>query len=505
MSKNIGFEKVRVSLKDLLGSEYVEAVCGARSAVSGEDHKDLMKNASRKVDLYPLRFQKRLNRMLSQTGKTVCRGLNSTAKGSSSSAVNRATRTGMAPLAGYGYFRVGEDGRLYMITKSEHYHASVGHSFPGYGLLETARSLGIPNATHNNTRGYITRKLEQELVRAAGRSLSYGVLNLETGSLAVEAALKMVLARFYRSQSDDPAPPHHGRIPVVVVVGDDNDDLQANYHGTTMMTQAMRGMWGGLCSKLEKGKTLVVRPVRPNNKSDLRRVFREYDKGPYKIAAFFHEIVMMNYGAVLLTKDFLQLAYDLCRKSGAATVDDEIQSCMWHHDLLMFREWRLKPDFVALGKGFPGGEYPASKVIFNTDFDNLPQFGALVTNGQEEIASLAYLVTMAWARANSKVTRRLGDLFERKVRRIAGDHKSTVAGVHGKRHMVGIVFKDVEPARSFSAYLNERGVDVSVQTYKTAVPPVALLKLPLTMGLAAIEALVEKVDLALTASEGNSK
>ncbi len=78
MSRNTGFEKVRISLKDLLGSEYMEAVCGARSAVSGEDHKDLMKKASRKVDLYPLRFQNRLNRMLPQAGKTVCKGLNST-------------------------------------------------------------------------------------------------------------------------------------------------------------------------------------------------------------------------------------------------------------------------------------------------------------------------------------------------------------------------------------------------------------------------------------------
>jgi acetylornithine/succinyldiaminopimelate/putrescine aminotransferase len=501
LDKNTEFERVRISLKDLLGSQYVQAVCNARSAVSGEDHRELMKKASRKVDLYPLRFQKRLHRLLPQVGNVVCQGLRSTAKGSSSRAINHATKTGMAPLAGYGYFRVGEDGRLYMTAKSEHYHTSLGHSFPGYELLETARSLGIPNATHNNTRGYITRKLEQELTRAAGRSPSYRVVNLETGSLAVEAALKMVLARFYKSQADDSVPPYEGKIPVVVVVGNDGNDLQANYHGTTMFTQTMRGMWGELRSKMERAEMFVVRPVRPNCQDDLRRVFREYDQGRYKIAAFFHEIVMMNYGAVLLTKDFLQLAYDLCRKSGAATVDDEIQSCVWHPDLFMFREWKLKPDFVAVGKGFPGGEYTASKVIFNAEFDNLPQFGALVTNGQEEIASLAYLVTMAWARANSKVTRRLGDIFEKKVRAIASNYKGTVQGVNGKRHMVGIAFQDVVPARSFCGYLNERGIDISVQTYKTAVPPVALLKLPLTTGLAAIEALVEKVDRALAASE----
>ena len=42
-------------------------------------------------------------------------------------------------------------------------------AFPGYRLLETARALGIPNATHNNTRGCITRLLEEELVRRRQR------------------------------------------------------------------------------------------------------------------------------------------------------------------------------------------------------------------------------------------------------------------------------------------------------------------------------------------------
>ena len=55
----------------------------------------------------------------------------------------------------------------------------------------------------------------------------------------------------------------------------------------------------------------------------------------------------------------------------------------------------------AVGKGFPGGEYPASRILFNDRMDDhLPQFGALVTNGQEELASLAYLITMRWAAAS---------------------------------------------------------------------------------------------------------
>ena len=64
---------------------------------------------------------------------------------------------------------------------------------------------------------------------------------------------------------------------------------------------------------------------------------------------------------------------------------------------------------MAVGKGFPGGEYPASRLIFSAVLDCMPQFGALVTNGQEELASLAYLITMRWAKANAQVTRAVGD------------------------------------------------------------------------------------------------
>lgn len=72
-----------------------------------------------------------------------------------------------APLSALGCFRLGEDGRLYFAGKSEHYHIPLGHGFPGYALLDKARALGIPNATHNNTRGYITRLLERRLIAAA--------------------------------------------------------------------------------------------------------------------------------------------------------------------------------------------------------------------------------------------------------------------------------------------------------------------------------------------------
>lgn len=505
---------VRKSLSDLLGSEYVEAVCRACARITGRKVSRLLAEARRSVDFFPAGMQRSLERLLPKTGCIAVRPFAGAPRGASTAAFDNVTKTPMAPLSGFGYFRVGENGRLYLISKSEHYHAPLGHAFPGYRLVAIARGLGIPNATHNNTRGFVTRHLEEELVRVAADpsgSQSNGdrrldrVLNLETGSLAVEAALKMILARFYRPQADSPEPVYSGRTPVILVVGDDDGGLQANYHGTTVLCQTMRGMWPAFASILEDSGALVVRPVRPNNIDDVRKAFAAFDSGKYKVAAFFHEIVMMNYGARLLTRDYLRAVYEMCSKHDVPTVDDEIQSCIWHHDFFMFKEYSLRPSFVALGKGFPGGEYPASRILFTSHYDMLPQFGALVTNGQEELASLSYLITMTWAQANSDMTRCIGEYFEERVRAVAERHRSLVASVDGKRHMLGIAFSDVDTAKALATGLNEVGLDISVQTYKSDCPPSALLKLPLIISTKAVDLVVERLNSALATCEGRSR
>ncbi len=113
-------------------------------------------------------MQEKLTSLLPKVGsQVISKSLENTATGASTTKFNENSKTAAAPLGGHGYYRLGEDGRLYLMSKSEHYHAPLGHSFPGYTLVDHARKLGIPNATHNNTRGYITRRLEEELVRTA--------------------------------------------------------------------------------------------------------------------------------------------------------------------------------------------------------------------------------------------------------------------------------------------------------------------------------------------------
>ncbi len=506
------FEPVCLSLAEVVGPAYVDAAARARAALTGEDLKAVLAPATTPVDFYPAAFQERLLALLPRVGERIVdRGPGASPRGATTHHFDAASSTERAPINGYGYFRVGEDQRLYLMTKCEHYHVPLGHAFPGYRLVSIAKELGVPSATHNNTRGWITRRLEEELVCAANRispddrealhriaaanepDAINRVLNLETGSLAAEAALKMILARFYPSEEVSEPPPYDGRTPVFLVIGTDDGALGANYHGTTFLTQTMRGMWPAFFRPMEESGLMRVCPIRPNSQEDLEAAFQRYEGGPTKIAAFFHEIVMMNYGARRLTPAFLRRAYQLCAENDVATVVDEIQSCIWAPAFFLYHEYDLRPTCVVIGKGFPNGEYAASRILFGSTMDNLPQFGALVTNGQEELAALAYLVTMRWARANAEVTRGVGAYYEERLRELAAAYPAQISHVDGQRHLSTVCFHQVAAAKALTTELSANGLDVSVQSYKADCPPAVMMKLPLTAGYEVVDVIVERM------------
>ena len=183
-------------------------------------------------------------------------------------------------------------------------------------------------------------------------------------------------------------------------------------------------------------------------------------------------------------------------------VVDEIQSCMWSPDLFLFREYGLSPDFVPIGKGFPGGEYPASRILATAEFDILPQFGALVTNGQEELASLAYLVTMAFAEANAAYVAALGDYYQEKLHDLVTEFPHLVETLEGHRHLSSIRFHDAECAVALMKELNAAGYDVSAQTYKANCPPTLLIKIPLISSYRMVDQFVGRIGQSLSQAIG---
>lgn len=509
------FNNVELSLRDLLGDKYIDAAASGAKLLLGLDESGIKKLTDTKVGFIEPGSLNKCDSLLEYVGRKAAEPFDDDEQGAPTEAFRKAANMNAAPVGGIGCLRLGQDGKIYLAAKSEHYHISLGHNFAGYRLITMARELGIPNATHNNTRGYITRKTERELIRCVNglersqdrelqallASKAPGVLNrvinLETGSLAVEAGVKMMLTRFYRLDKTFNAPVYSGKIPVFLVMSDNMGGKEANYHGTTMVTQTLRGMWPGLYGKIEQNGIYRVVPVEKNDIEDFKRKLALYNSNGYKTAGFLHEIILMNYGAIRLTEEYLQEAYALCAEQDTPVLADEIQSCMWYPGMFLHRLYGLKPDFVILGKGFPGGEYPASKIITTYEMDSLNQFGALVTNGQEELASLAYLITMEFEQANESPIREMGAYLEGILKDIQAKYPDIIEKIEGKGHLAAIHFRTIEGVVEFADKLNGRGIDISAQTYKANCPPAALIKLPLVATRTVMDFLKEKMLQAL--------
>lgn len=511
------FVSPNLSLSDILGRGYTEAISRANDYLGIMSYEESMAIADEKVDFYPEEKQTKNDELLSKVGTVIIDGFNNCEKGAATNAFANATNTAMAPVTGFGNFRIGEDGKLYLIGKSEHYHTPLGHRFNAYKLIDNARKLGVLNATHNNTRGYITRLMETRIVQMANgiewddeaataalkasddKKVLNRVINLETGSLACEAGLKMMLARFYKLDPTFPEPKYAGKTPVFFIMGDLKGGIEANYHGTTVVAQTLRGLWPQIREKAAHEELYKVVPVSINDLADFEAKMKEYNSNGYKTCGFCHEIILMNYGGIRLTKEFLQGAYALCKEYDTPTMCDEIQSCMWYDGAFLFRLYGLTPDFSIVGKGFPGGEYPASKIITNADMDTLNQFGALVTNGQEELASLAYIITMTFMKANGKYIAELGARFDKGLKAIAEKHSDKIVCAEGLDHLAALHFHTVDEAAAFAGKMKDACIDSSVMLYKANCVPALLMKPPVIASEATVDYILNTIDTLLGA------
>ena len=80
---------------------------------------------------------------------------------------------------------------------------------------------------------------------------------------------------------------------------------------------------------------------------------------------------------------------------------------------------------------------------------------------------------------------------------LAEAHPRLIRAIEGRRHLAGIFFDDLAIAKAFTGRLNERGLDISVQTYKEGCPPSALTKLPLIAGYEIVHVVLAMMEEAL--------
>jgi 4-aminobutyrate aminotransferase-like enzyme len=124
--------------------------------------------------------------------------------------------------------------------------------------------------------------------------------------------------------------------------------------------------------------------------------------------------------------------------------------------------------------------------------DNLNQFGALVTNGQEELASLSYLVAMEFALENADKTQKIGKYYRSRADELAAAFPDVIGKIEGIGHLLAIHFKDAKDAARFAKILNDACIDVS-EGVQSAFLPAVLTKLPLAVTMKAVDFITDKM------------
>lgn len=92
------FINQKVSLEDILGKDYIGALCAANSALGMMDAEEAAKIASEKIDFYSEEVQKKNDELLSYVGKQIAPVFTSDTKGAGTNAYMRLPPTGCLPL-----------------------------------------------------------------------------------------------------------------------------------------------------------------------------------------------------------------------------------------------------------------------------------------------------------------------------------------------------------------------------------------------------------------------
>jgi len=231
------------------------------------------------------------------------------------------------------------DGRRILDYLSGYCVHNTGHNHPYIidGLKQEMDKCG-PAMLQSHVPA-IAGELAERLCRLAGCDLKKVYFG-SSGSEGVEAAIK-----FARATT--------GRSTIVYA--------QHSFHGLTAGALSLMddAFWREGFGPLLQHTV----PVAFGDPQGLQRALASE-----KCAAFIVEPVQAEAGIRVPTKEYLQHAQELCRKSGVLFVLDEVQTGMYRTGrFLAAHQFGLAPDMVVLAKALSGGLMPVSAVLMTDE------------------------------------------------------------------------------------------------------------------------------------------
>ena len=307
-------------------------------------------------------------------------------------------------VRGQGCFLFDKRGNQYLDFYGGHAVISIGHSHPHYvnKITEQLKNLGF----YSNS---IINPLQEELAEKLGELSGYTSYHLflcNSGAEANENALK--LASFFNQ-----------RKKVIVI------------------TNAFHGRTGGVVSFTNNPKIIApynqtenVAYVALNNMESLVSQMNE------TVCAIILEGIQGIAGIYEMELGFLERARELCDKTGALLVLDEIQSGYGRSgEFFAHQLHRVGADLVTIAKGMGNG-FPIGGVLIHPKIE--PTLGLLGTTfGGNHLACAAGIAVLDILKKEHLIENaaRLGEILMTHIKQI-----SSVKSVRGKGLMIGVEF-----------------------------------------------------------------
>ncbi len=334
-------------------------------------------------------------------------------------------KRGLVITRGQGALLYDDQGREYIDCVGGQGVANLGHAHPAVAAAICAQAqtlITCPEMFYNDRRA----ALQTALLRLAPASASQRVFLCNSGTEAVEAALKF--ARFST-----------GRRQIIAAM--------RGFHGRTM--GALSATWNKKYREAFEPLVGDFTHVSYNNPQKIREAVTE------NTAAVLLEVVQGEGGVYPGSAEFLLAAQEACLQTGALLIIDEVQTGVGRTGKMFALEhFNLQPDLVCVAKSLAGG-IPMGAVLIGERVKTFTPGLHGSTFGGNPLACAAALAVLD-ALQNDHLIEQAAEKSAYLMQKLGALDSPLIREVRGLGLLVGVEIK--QKVAPYLQALTERGV-----------------------------------------------
>ena len=217
-------------------------------------------------------------------------------------------------------------------------------------------------------------------------------------------------------------------------------------------------------------------------------------------AAVLLETIPATFGMTVPDQEFFLQVRELCDKSGALLIIDEVQTGLGRTGKLWgIEHFDIAPDIMVIGKGLSGGIYPITATCFRKKYETVfhkDPFIHVSTFGGAEVGCPVALKVLEISSDPAFLdhVQEMGSLFSQGFKGLQEKHPRVLVGLRQLGLMMGIEMTSEHCGPLFTRIAYDNGL---LSVYANNDPRVAQLLPPLTIDHALAKDILERVDKAL--------